>query len=45
MNIDGSMVENHETTGAGGLVRDENGTWKGDFTVRLSCSSIEEAEA
>ena len=45
MNIDGSMVENHETKGAVGLVRDENETWKGDFAARLSCISIEEAEA
>ena len=39
------MVENQETAGARGLVRDESGTWKGGFATRLRCKSIEEVKA
>ena len=45
VNIDGSMSEDHGTSRDRGLIRDEQGAWKGGFEITLRCSSIEEAEA
>ena len=45
LNIDGSISKNHGTSGAGGLIIDEQGAWKGGFAINLCCRSIEEAKA
>ena len=45
LNVDGSMTEDLETAGEGGLAKDENGIWQGGFVAKLMCISIDEAEA
>ena len=45
LNVDGSMTKDLETAGVGGLVRDENGIWQGGIAAKLTCSSVDEAEA
>ena len=43
LNVDGSVHLETGTARAGGTVRNEFGEWEDGFTVKLGCSTVEEA--